>query len=182
MRSSLRAWRPARYPSDAAPAFGLRCAWLSDSQLAALATRLDELWEEQGPGAGILLSWIEWLRHESAAFLFGEAAAGDALRISLVPTDGDALLDPADAVAASGGRRAQRWPRGAAFHYSGNEFFAHRRLTTVTVEKFAQKTRIYYASVVRGGHTQWRRGRRGAARRRPGARWPLAPRVPARLL
>ena len=111
---SLRAWRPARYPSDAAPAFGLRCAWLSDAQLAALATRLDELWEEQGPGAGILLSWIEWLRHESAAFLFGDAAAGDALRISLVPTDGGALLDPADAVAASGGRRAQRWPRSAA--------------------------------------------------------------------
>ena len=103
---SLRAWRPARYPSDAAPAFGLRCAWLSDAQLVALATRLDELWEEQGPGAGILLSWIEWLRHESAAFLFGDAAAGDALRISLVPTDGGALLDPADAVAASGGRRA----------------------------------------------------------------------------
>ena len=73
---SLRAWRPARYPSDAAPAFGLRCAWLSDAQLVALATRLDELWEEQGPGAGILLSWIEWLRHESAAFLFGAASDG----------------------------------------------------------------------------------------------------------
>ena len=101
-------------PSDAAPAFGLRCAWLSDAQLAALATRLDEL-GGAGPGRGHPAQLDQWLRHESTRLFVWRRGGGrraphlarpDGRRRAARP--GRCRAAAAAAVAPSGGRAARR--------------------------------------------------------------------------
>ena len=68
----LRLRLPATYPSRAAPVFGVRCAWLSDGQLAALCARLDTLCTDLA-GAPIICEIVQWLSNEAIASVLGSS-------------------------------------------------------------------------------------------------------------
>ena len=57
----LRAAFPPGYPSEVPPDVQLLADWLAPIQIRLLQTRLGQLWEEQGPGAPVLYTWIDWL-------------------------------------------------------------------------------------------------------------------------
>ncbi|KAJ8419124.1 hypothetical protein AAFF_G00006230 [Aldrovandia affinis] len=56
------------YPSTSSPLHTLSCKWLSEVQLAALSSHLDELWQES-LGSVVLFSWIQFLREDVLTFL-----------------------------------------------------------------------------------------------------------------
>jgi len=52
----------AGYPSERAPEVSLSALWLSAAAAADLEAQLQQLWQEQGPGAPVCYSWADWLQ------------------------------------------------------------------------------------------------------------------------
>ena len=105
----LRLRRPLTYPSRSPPVVALRCAWLSDEELALLATQLDEVFATS-LGMPAICEAVEWLRSSALSSL--PSFVLDHLALPATPaaaTTGAALEDTRLAVAG----RAARWPRSA---------------------------------------------------------------------
>ena len=105
----LRLRRPLTYPSRSPPVVALRCAWLSDEELAHLATQLDEVFATS-LGMPAICEAVEWLRSSALSSL--PSLVLDHLALPATPaaaTTGAALENTRLAVAG----RAARWPRSA---------------------------------------------------------------------
>jgi hypothetical protein len=66
---SLQLQLPHDYPSTRPPSCTLAANWLAPQQAAQLAQQLQDLWQQQGPGAPIIFEWVDWLRGEALACL-----------------------------------------------------------------------------------------------------------------
>lgn len=84
------------YPSSAPPSLAVRCCWMTDAQVEAVAAGLDAV-AEAARGEPIVCAWLEWLR-------------GEALSAVGLDSPGAALSLPEEVVAPGAGRAA-RWPR-----------------------------------------------------------------------
>ena len=104
----LRLRLPATYPSRAPPVFGMRCAWLSDDELAQLCVGADQLCAE-ARGSPVLCEIVEWLRSDALPSL-----SPDLLRGLELPTGGAADSGAEMDGSTTLGTRAARWPRSAA--------------------------------------------------------------------
>jgi hypothetical protein len=120
------------YPSVAPPCLAVRCAWLSDDETEAVAAGLDAV-AEGAPGEPVVCAWLEWLRSEALAAVgldqpeavlslpparreeAGWEMGGEAAGAVVGEVGGEAAGAAPGAAglgdAASGARRAQRWPR-----------------------------------------------------------------------
>lgn len=63
----LRLRRPLSYPSRSPPVIVIRCAWLSDAELDAIATRLHEEVLVPSAGQAVICELVEWLRSSAIA-------------------------------------------------------------------------------------------------------------------
>ncbi|CAJ1061042.1 E3 ubiquitin-protein ligase RNF14-like [Xyrichtys novacula] len=59
---------PEDYPSSSPPSFTLTCSWLTHTQLSALTTQLNDLYQATG-GAVVLFTWIQFLKEDALGFL-----------------------------------------------------------------------------------------------------------------
>ncbi|EOD18372.1 hypothetical protein EMIHUDRAFT_96103 [Emiliania huxleyi CCMP1516] len=107
---TLRVRHGSGYPSSSPPGFGLRCCWLSDGQLEALAASLDGL-AAAAAGELCVSAWAEWLRTEAAGQL---ELLQEGATLSLPAEGGTGQAGADEATASAGERRAQRWPRSRA--------------------------------------------------------------------
>ena len=120
----LRAAFPPGYPSEAPPDAQLLADWLAPSQIRLLQQRLGQLWEEQGPGAPVLYTWIDWLEgcalHSLGigSVLTLSAATGEqpisisALQRGASDAAPDGKLEEQDVAREVYGRREERICRG----------------------------------------------------------------------
>lgn len=60
---------PPGYPEDAQPDVQLICEWLSTNQIRSLRQRLEEIFDEQGPGLPVGFVWVDWLQNEALQHL-----------------------------------------------------------------------------------------------------------------
>ncbi|CAL8470867.1 g10409 [Coccomyxa elongata] len=60
---------PPGYPEDAQPDVQLICEWLSTNQIANLRQRLEDIFDEQGPGLPVGFVWVDWLQNEALQHL-----------------------------------------------------------------------------------------------------------------
>ncbi|EOD12185.1 hypothetical protein EMIHUDRAFT_214005 [Emiliania huxleyi CCMP1516] len=111
---TLRVRHGSGYPSSSPPGFGLRCCWLSDGQLEALAASLDGL-AAAAAGELCVSAWAEWLRTEAAGQL---ELLQEGATLSLPAEGGTGQAGADEATASAGERRAQRWPRSRAEYAS----------------------------------------------------------------
>ncbi|CEL92756.1 unnamed protein product [Vitrella brassicaformis CCMP3155] len=66
---SLHIVMPPAYPSRRSPFFTLSAMWIDKGAVGRLCRRLDQLWEEEGPGSPIVFTWANFLSTDSMGYL-----------------------------------------------------------------------------------------------------------------